>query len=168
MWTEALTSLQKCSAPAHTSYFLHKKKALQWLILSNWPTDRRIEWLMDRSTDRPTDRPPDHLTYLFGMHIPTHLPKHLPTSLSTQLTAWIWVLLDKRRVLQLVKKLPSFYATWQFINEFTKVCHLALTWARSIQNNTHQHGQYFHLYSFPFFVYESTTVHEKFDNFWMM
>ena len=50
------------------------------------------------------------------------------------LTPWRRVLLEKLTGLQLVKKFPTFYGTWRFITAYTRVCHLSLSWASSIQS----------------------------------
>jgi len=50
-----------------------------------------------------------------------------------QLTPWRRVLLQKLRVIQLAKKLPSFYGIRRSITVFT-TCHWPLSWARWIQS----------------------------------
>jgi len=44
------------------------------------------------------------------------------------------VLLEKLIGVQLVKKIPTFYGTWEFITAFTSARHLSLSWASSIQS----------------------------------
>jgi hypothetical protein len=41
------------------------------------------------------------------------------------LAPWCRILLEKLNVLQLVKKLPTFYGTLRFITALTSVCHLS-------------------------------------------
>jgi len=53
--------------------------------------------------------------------------------LPTELTACSRVLPEKLAHPQLVKKFPAFHETLKFITTFTKVCHLSLSWASSIQ-----------------------------------
>ena len=61
-----------------------------------------------------------------------------PINLYTYLlTPWCRVLLEKLTGLQLVKKFPAFYGTRRFINAFTSVHHLSLSWASPIQSHTH-------------------------------
>jgi hypothetical protein len=43
------------------------------------------------------------------------------------ITAWSRVLLEKRTVLQLVKKFPAFYGTRMFITAFTSARHMFLS-----------------------------------------
>jgi len=50
------------------------------------------------------------------------------------LTSWCRVLLEKLTGLQLVKKFPAFHGTRRFINAFTSVRHLSLSWASPIQS----------------------------------
>ena len=50
------------------------------------------------------------------------------------LTQWRRVLLEKLTGFQLVKKFPAFYGTQWFITTFTRVCHLSVSWDRSIQS----------------------------------
>jgi len=50
------------------------------------------------------------------------------------LTPWCRVLLEKLTGLQLVKKFPAFHGTRRFITALTRVRHLSLSWASSIQS----------------------------------
>ena len=59
----------------------------------------------------------------------------------THLYLFTYLITPRSRVLpeklmrsQLVKKLPTFYGTWNFIAAFTSVRHMSLSWARSIQS----------------------------------
>jgi hypothetical protein len=58
--------------------------------------------------------------------------RFLRTSLNPHL--WSWVLLQKPRILQLLKNFPKFYGTWWFITVFTRALHWFLSWATSIQS----------------------------------
>ena len=49
-------------------------------------------------------------------------------------TTWCRVLLEKLTGLQLVKKFPAFHGTRRFINAFTSVRHMSLSWASPIQS----------------------------------
>jgi len=55
-------------------------------------------------------------------------------ALTYLLTPWCRVLLEKLTGLQLVKKFPAFHRTPRFITALTNVCHLSLSWARTIQS----------------------------------
>ena len=50
------------------------------------------------------------------------------------LTPWNRVLLEQQTGSQVVKKFTEFYGTRRFITSFTRVRHLSLSWARSIQS----------------------------------
>jgi hypothetical protein len=39
-------------------------------------------------------------------------------------------LLEKLKIVQIVKKLPAFYGTWKFITRFTRTHHYSLSSAR--------------------------------------
>ena len=54
------------------------------------------------------------------------------------LILWNGVLLVKLTGSQLVKIFPVFYGTWLFINTFTSVSQLFLSWTRSIQSTPPQ------------------------------
>ena len=49
-----------------------------------------------------------------------------------KLTPWRWILLEKLRVLLLVKKFPAVYWVREFITGFTKARHLPPSWGRPI------------------------------------
>jgi hypothetical protein len=48
--------------------------------------------------------------------------------------SWIWALLEKPPIVQLLKNFPAFYGTRRFITVFTRALHWSLSWARSIQS----------------------------------
>jgi hypothetical protein len=50
------------------------------------------------------------------------------------LTTWSRILLEKLRVIELVKKYPAFYGNRRFITVFTTVRHWSTSWARCIQS----------------------------------
>ena len=50
------------------------------------------------------------------------------------LTPWCRVVLEKLTGLQLVKEFPAFHGTRRFITALTKVRHLSLSWASTIQS----------------------------------
>jgi hypothetical protein len=47
--------------------------------------------------------------------------------------SWRWALLEKPKIVQLLKNFPAFYGTRRFITVFTRALHWSLSWARSIQ-----------------------------------
>jgi hypothetical protein len=52
------------------------------------------------------------------------------------LTSCSWGLLQKQPVVHLLKNLPKFYRTRNFITIFIRALHWSLSWARSIQSIT--------------------------------
>jgi hypothetical protein len=59
-------------------------------------------------------------------HTRARIHKHTPWR---EVTLWNRVLLEKLTVTQLLKKLPTFYGTREFITVFTRNCHWTLSWA---------------------------------------
>jgi len=57
--------------------------------------------------------------------------------LTLLLTPCSTVLLQKLTGSQLVKKFRAFYGTWRFSTAFTRICHLSLSWARSVPSRPH-------------------------------
>jgi hypothetical protein len=45
--------------------------------------------------------------------------------------SWSWALLEKLKIVQLLKNFPAFYGTRRFITAFTTALHWSLSWARS-------------------------------------
>jgi hypothetical protein len=78
--------------------------------------------------------------YVITVKYNTYLLTCLLTYLLTYLhTSWSWVLLDSLTGSQPVKKFPAFYGTRRFITAFTRVHHLSLYFARSIQSMSPSH-----------------------------
>jgi hypothetical protein len=63
-----------------------------------------------------------------------HIKSNITFLLTSLLTPWSRVFLKKLSGFQLVKEFPPFYGTRRFTTAFTRVCHLTLSWARSIQS----------------------------------
>jgi hypothetical protein len=49
--------------------------------------------------------------------------------------SWSWALFEKPLIVQLLKKLPTFYGTRKFITVLTRTLHWSISWARSIQSH---------------------------------
>jgi hypothetical protein len=62
---------------------------------------------------------------------PLHHKRQHPHSLTH---SWIWALLEKSPIVQLLKNFRAFYETRSFITVFTRALHWSLSRARSIQS----------------------------------
>ena len=92
-------------------------------ICSYWCTN-----LLSSCIDNRTELQSNSFHYL-------QMYQHATDSLLTYLlTPCTRVLLEKLTGSQLVKKFPAFYGNRRFINPFTSVRHLSLSWASSVQS----------------------------------
>jgi hypothetical protein len=58
----------------------------------------------------------------------------LRETLQVSLTSWIWALLEKPPIVQLLKYFPAFNRTWRVVTMFTRALYWSISCATSIQS----------------------------------
>ena len=133
----------KCLFSCHSSTKPHKlKAAVRWRGTTKSLEEYQVSQLCCNSVSLGYIQPlTEEIPKEFPLRVKSVRRLQLTTLayiiiylLTYLLTPWCRVLLEKRTVLQLVKKLPAFHGTQRFITAITSVRHLYVTVLNTVGN----------------------------------